>query len=190
MVNSSSALTTIHCYPAVEPLKHMLAETSSVGIFAVIIGVPIVTRLMLHYAATTKAKRIKGTVVFPATSLAALCAVSLGFAVSIIVGGWNQDARLTTSVIGLVWAVFSLLLWPTTIVINSSGIAAKHIWRPTRKMAFEEVDFVSRTSNREAVIYGNGKTKEIAVSQYHVAPDELEAELRKHGMKYYAPAAP
>jgi hypothetical protein len=166
----------------------MFAETSSVGIFAVVAGVPIVTRLMLHYAATSKAKRIKGTVVFPATSLAALCPVSLIFAVCIIVGGWNQDARFTTSVMGLVWATFSLLLWPTTIVIDSTGIAAKHIWRPTRRMAFNEVDFVSRMSNREAVIYGNGKTKEIAVSQYHVAADELEAELRKRGVKYYAGA--
>ena len=168
-----------------EALEYMIGSTSWVAILVV----PLVTCLMLHYAATAKAKRTRGAVVFPATGLAALCGISLVFAVCIIVGGWNQNARLTTTVIGIVWILFSLLLWPRTIVIDADSVTAKHIWRPAKRMTFEEVDYVSRRSNREAVIYGNGKTKEIAVSQHHVAAEELEAELRKRGVKYYAEAS-
>jgi hypothetical protein len=147
--------------------------------------VPVVTRLMLHHAQTAKARRIAGAVVFPATSLTALCFVSFLFATFIIAGGWTQDARLLTTVGGAIWAVCSLLLWPTTIVVDGNGIVAKHIWRPTRRIRFTEIEYVSRLSNREAVVCGNGKVKEIAVSQYHVGADELEAELRKRGVTYY-----
>ena len=146
--------------------------------------VPVVTRLMLLHAQTAKAKRTHGAVVFSASSLVALCAVSLMFAIAVSVGGWRQGDGRVTVPIGTVWALFSLWLWPRTIILDHNGVTAKHMWRRTRHIPYSEIEYVSRMSNREAIIYGTND-REIPVSEYHVAADELQSELTKRGVKYY-----
>jgi hypothetical protein len=108
-------------------------------------------------------------------------------ALAIVIGGWNQEARVLTTVIGTSWFLFSIWLWPTTIVLDHDGIIAKHIWRPTRFIPYSEVDYVTRMADREVITYGKGNFPDIRVSQYHVGADELEAELRKRGVTYYKP---
>lgn len=44
---------------------------------------------------------------------------------------------------------------------------------------------MSRMEDRQAIVYGNGKVREIKISEFHVGDDELETELKKHGVKYY-----
>ncbi len=41
--------------------------------------------------------------------------------------------------------------------------------------------------DRQAIVYGNGKVKEIRISEFHVGDNELEAELKKRRVKYYKP---
>ena len=147
---------------------------------------PVILRWMFLHAETAKAKRQPGIVIFPASGLALLCLSSLVLACCIVIGGWHQDARWTTTSIGLAWAAFSLWIWPTTIVLNRSGLVAKHIWRPTRSIPYSEIELrVSRMDDCQAIVYGNGKVREIRISEFHVGDDELEAELKKHGVKYY-----
>lgn len=148
------------------------------------IFVSVATRLMLVHAQTARAKKKDGATIFPATSLIALYGISLVLAASVAVGGWRQgDGRMTVP-IGAIWALFSLWLWPSTIILDQTGVIAKHIWRRTRKIPYSEIDYVSRMSNREAIIYGTDN-REIRMSEYHVAADELESELRKRGVKFY-----
>jgi hypothetical protein len=109
-------------------------------------------------------------------------------ALAIVIGGWNQDAQMLTTVIGTGWFLFSIWLWPTTIVLDHDGIAAKHIWKPTRFIPYSEVDYVTRMADREVIIYGKGSLPDIRVSQYHVGADELENELRNRGVTYYKPS--
>lgn len=90
-----------------------------------------------------------------------------------------------TTLIGLAWAACSLWLWPTTIVLDDTGLTAKHIWKPTKTISYSEIEYVSRMGNREAVVYGNGKVREIKISEFHVGDDELEAELKRRGINYY-----
>jgi hypothetical protein len=146
---------------------------------------PIILRWMFLYAETTKAKRHPGKVIFPASGLVLLCLSSLILSCCIIIGGWRQDARWTTTSLGLAWAAFSLWIWPSTIVLNGTGMTAKHIWKPTRSIAYAEIEYVSRMDDRRAIVYGSGKVGEIMISEFHVGDDELEAELKKHGIKYY-----
>ncbi|MGA2964203.1 MAG: hypothetical protein ABSD96_21280 [Candidatus Korobacteraceae bacterium] len=146
---------------------------------------PVILRWMLLRAETAKAKRKPGMVVFPASGLALLCLGSLVLACCIVIGGWQQDARWMTTSVGLVWAAVSLWIWPTTIVLNSTSLTAKHIWRPTRSIPYSEIEYVSRMEDRQAIVYGNGKVREIRISEFHVGDDELEAELKKRGVKYY-----
>ena len=134
-----------------------------------------------------KAKRKPGIVIFPASGLVLLCLVSLVLAGCIVIGGWRQDARWTTTSTGLVWAAISLWIWPTTIVLDGAALTAKHIWRPTRSIPYSEIEFVSRMEDRQAIVYGNGSVREIRISEFHVGDDELEAELKKRGVKYYKP---
>jgi len=149
---------------------------------------PLILRWMFVYAETAKAKRKPGVVIFPATSLTLLCLVSLVLASCIVIGGWRQDARWTTTTVGLVWAAFSLWYWPTTIVLDDNRLTAKHIWKPTRSIPYSEVEYVSRMEDRQAVVYGSGKVREITISEFHVGDDELEAELKRRGVKYYKAA--
>ena len=76
-------------------------------------------------------------------------------------------------------------IWPTTIVLSSTELTAKHIWRPTRSIPYSEIEYVSRMEDRQAIVYGNGNVREIRISEFHVGDDELEAELKKRGVKYY-----
>lgn len=78
-------------------------------------------------------------------------------------------------------------IWPTTIVLDGTRLTAKHIWRPTRSIPYSEIEYVSRMDDRQAIVYGNGKVKEIRISEFHVGDDELEAELKKRRVKYYKP---
>lgn len=149
---------------------------------------PVIMRWMLLRAQTAKAKRKSGTVTFPASSLALLCLISFLFASGLVILCWRQGAGTLAIVIGLGWVVFSLWLWPSTIILDDVGLSAKHIWRPTRTIPYSEIEYVSRMADRRAIVYGNGKVKEISISEYHVGDDELEAELRRRGVKYYKPA--
>ena len=87
--------------------------------------------------------------------------------------------------IGAGWALFSLWVWPDTIILDDRGLAAIHIWRPTRRMAHAEIDHVARMADKSAVVYGKGSVKQISISEYHVGDDELEAELKERNIKYY-----
>jgi hypothetical protein len=40
-------------------------------------------------------------------------------------------------------------------------------------------------ADRSAIVYGNGSVRQIKISEYHVGDAELEAELKKRGVKYY-----
>jgi len=146
---------------------------------------PIILRWMFLHAETAEAKRKPGIVIFPASGLVLLCLISLVLACSIVIGGWQQNARWSTTSAGLVWAAFSLWIWPTTIVLSSTELTAKHIWRPTRSIPYSEIEYVSRMEDRQAIVYGNGNVREIRISEFHVGDDELEAELKKRGVKYY-----
>ena len=148
---------------------------------------PVIVRWMFLHAETTKAKRKPGIVIFPASGLVLLCLGSLVVACCIVVGGWQQGARWTTTLVGLVWAVFSLWIWPTTIVLDSTSLTAKHIWKPTRSIPYSEIEYVSRMDDRQAIVYGNAKVREIKISEFHVGDEELETELKKRGVKYYKP---
>jgi hypothetical protein len=148
---------------------------------------PVILRWMFLYAETAKAKRKPGLVIFPASGLVWLCLTSLVLAFCIVIGGWQQDARWSTTSAGLAWAAFSLWIWPTTIVLDGRGLTAKHIWRPTRSIPYSEIEYVSRMDDLQAIVYGNGKVKEIRISEFHVGDNELEAELKKRRVKYYKP---
>jgi len=148
---------------------------------------PVIVRFLHLYAKTVRAKRKPGTVIFPASSLAMLCLISVVLAFCIVIGGWRQGAGAVTAPIGFAWAVFSLWLWPSTIVLDDKGLTARHIWRPTRSILYSEIEYVSRMEDRKAVVYGKGKVREINISEFHVGDDELEAELRRRGVKYYKP---
>src|SRR3984957_8592148 len=146
---------------------------------------PVILRWMFLHAETAKGKRQPGIVIFPASGLVLLCLSSLVLACCIVIGGWQQGARWTTTAIGLAWATFSLWIWPTTIVLSRSGLMAKHIWKPTRSIPYSEIEYVSRMDDRQAIVYGNGEVREIKISEFHVGDDELEAELKKRGVKFY-----
>jgi len=146
---------------------------------------PLVLRWLVVHAQTTKARRVAGTVVFRASGLVWICAISSALALAIAIGGWNQDARMLTTVIGTVWFLFSLWLWPATIVLDRDGVTAKHIWRPTHFTPYSEVDYVMRMTDRDVIIYGKNNLPVIKVSQYHVGADDLEAELKRRGVTYY-----
>ena len=148
---------------------------------------PLVIRWLLIHAQTAKARRVAGAVIFRASGLVCSYAFSCALALACVIGGWNQDARTLTTVIGTCWFLFSLWLWPATIMLDRNGITSKHIWRPTRFTPYSEVDYVTRMADREVIIYGKDNLLDIKVSQYHVGADELEAELRKRGVTYYKP---
>jgi hypothetical protein len=148
---------------------------------------PVILRWMFLHAETAKAKRKPGMVIFPASGLTLLCLSSFVLASCVVIGGWRQDARWLTTSLGLVWAAFSLWIWPTTIVLDGAGLTAKHIWRRARSIAYAEIEYVSRMEDRQAIVYGNGKVREIRISEFHVGDDELEAELKRRGVKYYKP---
>jgi hypothetical protein len=150
---------------------------------------PVILRWMFLHAETANAKRKPGIVIFPASGLVLLCLSSLVLACCIVIGGWRQDARWMTTSIGLTWAAFSLWIWPTTVVLNGAGLTAKHIWKPTRSIPYSEIEYVSRMADRQAIVYGSGKVREIRISEFHVGDDELEAELKKRGIKYYKPVS-
>ena len=125
--------------------------------------------------------------IFPASGLALLCLISLVLAICIVVAGWRQGTRLTTTSIGLAWAAFSLWIWPTTIILDDIGLTAEHIWKPTRSIPYSEIEYVSRMEDRQTIVYGNGRVREIHISEFHVGDDELETELKRRGVKYYTP---
>jgi hypothetical protein len=107
-------------------------------------------------------------------------------ALAIVIGGWNQDARMLTTGIGTIWFLFCLWMWPATIVLDAKGISAKHIWKPSRFIPYSEVDYVTRMADGQVIVYGKGGFSDITVSQYHVGQDEFEAELRRRGVTYYS----
>ena len=148
---------------------------------------PLVIRWLLVHAQTSKARRVRGAVIFRASGLVWICAVSCGMALAIVGFGWSQDSRVLTTVMGTGWLLFSVWLWPATIVLDRDGITAKNICRKTRFIPYSEVDYVTRMTDREVIIYGKDGFPDIKVSQYHVAADELEAELEKRGVTYYKP---
>ena len=148
---------------------------------------PIVMRWMLLSAETARAKHKAGAIIFPASPLALLCLMSVLFACGLVIGCWREGDGALILGIGLAWVVFFLWLWPSTIILDDKGLTAKHVWRPTRTIPYSEIEYVSRMANRRAIVYGRGKVKEITISEYHVGDDELEAELRKRGVKYYTP---
>ncbi len=146
---------------------------------------PLILRWVLTRAQTSKARRKGGAVIFRSTGFVAIYGVSCVLALAMVIGGWNQDARTLTTLTGTIWLLSILLLWPTTVVLDGTGIKSKHIWRPTRFIPYSEIDYATRTANRETVICGKGSLPEIKVSQYHDGSDELEAELRKRHVTYY-----
>jgi hypothetical protein len=146
---------------------------------------PIILRWMMVRAQTTKATRRNGVVSFPATSLVLLYGLFAGLGLCIAIGGWRQDSPVLTSVSGCGMVALSLWLWPSTIILDESGITARHIWRPTRRMQYGEIEYVSRMFDRKAIVYGVGKVKDIEINEFHIGDEELEAELIKHGVKYY-----
>ena len=152
-----------------------------------IFSAPVIVRLMHFYAETARAKRKPGTVIFSASSLAMLCLICVVFAFCIVIGGWRQGAGAVTAPIGFALAAFSLWLWPSTIVLDDKWLNARHLWKPTRSILYSEIEYVSRMEDRKAVVYGKGKVREINISEFHVGDDELEAELRRRGVKYYKP---
>jgi hypothetical protein len=122
-------------------------------------------------------------IAFPASGVALLCFFSIVMAACVVIGGWSQGAGLLTVSIGIVWGLLILWMWPTTIVLDEHGLTAKHIWRPTRTIPYSEIEYVSRTADRSAIVYGTGKVKEIKINKYHVGDAELESELKKRGVK-------
>jgi len=146
---------------------------------------PLLVRWLGLHAQTAGAKRRGDIVFFPASGLAFVCFISAAMGTAIAVGGWRQSAGILTLLVGIGWVLFSLWLWPTTIVLDGRALTAKHIWRPTRTIAYSDIAYVSRMAERSAIVYGNGQVKQIRISEYHVGDAELEEELRKRGVKYY-----
>ena len=109
----------------------------------------------------------------------------MGICVAIV---GSQGAGFLTLAIGIAWVLFSLWVWPDTLVFDEQGLAAIHIWRPVRRMAYAEIDHVARMADKSAIVYGSGAVKEISISEYHARDDELEAELKERGIKYYGKA--
>lgn len=70
-------------------------------------------------------------------------------------------------------------------MLDARGVSRRHIWRPTLFIPYSEVDYVARMFDGQVIIYGKNSLPDIKVSQYHVAPDELEAELERRGVAYY-----
>lgn len=146
---------------------------------------PLLVRWLGLHAQTASAKRKGDIAFFPASGLAVVCFISVVMGTAIAVGGWHQGAGILTLLVGIGWVLFSLWLWPTTIVLDGHGLRAKHIWRPTRTIAYPDITYVSRMADRSAIVYGNGRVKQIRISEYHVGDAELEDELKKRGVKYY-----
>jgi hypothetical protein len=146
---------------------------------------PLILRWLLSRGATSKARRRGDAVIFRSTGFIVTYGVCCLLALAIVIGGWNQDARMLTTVGGATYLLCLLLLWPVTIVLDKKGVTSKHIWRPTRFVAYSDVDYATRLADEEVVIYGKGTLPEIKVSQYHDGITELEDELRKHRVTFY-----
>jgi hypothetical protein len=116
------------------------------------------------HAETARAKRKNGVVAFPASGLTLLCFISILLAISVVIGGWRQGAGSLTIAIGIVWGLSVLWMWPTTIVLDDHGLTAKHIWRPTRTIPYSEIEYVSRTADRSAIVFGKGQVKQIEIN--------------------------
>ena len=146
---------------------------------------PILIRWLRIHAETARAKRKNGVVAFPATGVTTLCFISIVLATCLVIGAWSRGEGLLTVAIGIAWGLFILWLWPATIVLDDRGLTAKHIWRPTRTIAYPEIEYVSRMADRSAIVYGTGSVRQIRISEYHVGDAELESELKKRGVKHY-----
>jgi len=146
---------------------------------------PILIRWLGIYAETARAKRRNGVVAFPASGVTLLCFISIVMATCGVIGAWRQGEGLFTVTGFIVWGLFILWMWPTTIVLDDHGLTAKHIWRPTQTIAYPEIEYVSRMVDKSAIVYGTGRVRQIKISEYHVGDAELESELKKRGVKYY-----
>lgn len=146
---------------------------------------PLLLRWLLIHAQASKARRARGAAIFRSPGVAVICGAGCAMALFIVIVGWNQNAHIFTTVGGTTWFVFCLWMWPATIVLDSSSVMAKHIWRPTRVIPYSDIEYVTRMVDGQTVVYGNGKESEIRVSQYHAAPAELESELRKRGVEFF-----
>ncbi|SRR6266404_4761451 len=146
---------------------------------------PLIVRWLLRRAQTSKARHKAGAVIFRSTGFVTVYGGCCALALAIVIGGWNQDARMLTTVIGTTFLLGVLLLWPATIVLDTNGVTSKHIWRPTRFIPYSEVDYATRMADEEVVVYGKGSLPEIRVTQYHDGIAELESELRKHRVTFY-----
>jgi hypothetical protein len=151
---------------------------------------PLLVRWLGLHAQTAGAKRKGDIAFFPASGLAFVCFISVAMGTAIAVGGWRQGAGMLTLVIGIGWVLFSLWLWPSTIALDAHGLTAKHIWRPTRTIAYADIACVSRMADGSAIVYGNGRVKQIWISEYHVGDAELADELKKRGITYYGGSSP
>jgi hypothetical protein len=153
--------------------------------FVAILAIRLAPWWLLTHSRTSRARRVHGAVIFRSSGLAIICGVSCVIAICIVVGGWNQDARTLTTVIGTTWLLFDLWLWPATIVLDAKGVTAKHIWRTIRLIPYSDIDYATRMADGQIIVYGKGLVSEIRVGQYHAAPDEFESELKKRGIQFF-----
>src|SRR6266480_6673522 len=91
---------------------------------------PLILRWLLRHAQTGNARRRAGAVIFRSTGFVGVYGGCCVLALAIVIGGWNQGARMLTTVTGTTWLLGILLLWPATIVLDTNGVTSKHIWRP------------------------------------------------------------
>ncbi len=145
-----------------------------------LIATPILIRALQTSAVGRHAKIRRGKVTFGAPGLAGLCAVGVLMGAAITVGGWSQDGRAFTTVIGIAMMVGGALMWPPTLVVDETGVAAVFVWRPAKRLRYTEIEYASRV---ESEVYVVGKNKEIKHTEYHVDSGRFESELRKRGVK-------
>ena len=129
--------------------------------------IPVLVRWWTIHDRTKRTKLGRGVIVFPALGFSFLCFISVVMGTCLAIAGSHFGGLLMVA-IGAGWALFSLWVWPDTIILDDRGLAAIHIWRPTRRMAHAEIDHVARMADKSAIVYGKGAVKQISISEYHV----------------------
>jgi len=145
-----------------------------------LIAIPFLLRALTTSVRGKCARSKDGKLVFGAPGLAGLCFMGILLGAAILAGGWTQDSRAATTVIGVGMIVSGLLLWPPTLTLDDNGLKAAYVWRMPKRLAYTEVDFAIRSFG-EIQVVGNGT--EILHTKYHVDPGRFEAELRRHGVE-------
>jgi hypothetical protein len=145
-----------------------------------LIAVPLIIRAVQTSVLGKHAKLKHGKIIFGAPGLGGLCGVVTLLGVAIAAGGWNQDARLTTTVLGVVIALSGLLYWPPTLVLDDAGVSAIYIWRPAKKLTYDEIEYATQSLGEVHVV---GKHREITHTKYHVDAGTFEGALRKRGVQ-------